>query len=117
MGLAAVERDFSLPLDFSGQHGMFGIQIHLWQSHKPQGSRIMMAHNLSSATFVFRACLTSVMVLAITLLVHSQEPAIKAPVEVKIQDDKAVVVEAVQPLDPVSHVQLRGLGNMYLQVR
>ncbi len=77
----------------------------------------MLAHTLSSDTFRCRAFLTGLLVLAGAVLGYSQEPAGKAPVEVKIQDDKAVVVEPILPLDSTNYVQLRGIQNMFLQIQ
>ena len=72
--------------------------------------------NLSNRKFFFQVFLTGILGLAVTMLGYSQE-SIKGPVEVKIQDDKTVVVEPIVPLDPTDHVQLRGMGNMFLQIR
>jgi hypothetical protein len=60
--------------------------------------------------------------LALSLVGFSQEPAPKetgpkGPVEVKIQDEKPVVAEAMAAVDPQQHVQLFGQGNMFIQLR
>jgi hypothetical protein len=47
----------------------------------------------------------------------AQEPGSKPPVQVKIQDEKPVVVEAVLPIDPTQHVQLINQANMLVMIR
>ena len=46
----------------------------------------------------------------------AQEPAGLPPVQVKIQDEKAVVVEAVMPIDPAQRVKVQSQGNMMVSV-
>ena len=77
----------------------------------------MVTTNLSHAKLFFRSCLAGILGLAVTLLGYSQEPDIKSPVEVKIQDDKAVVVEAIVPLDKGPHLTLRPIQNMLVQIQ
>src|SRR5262249_26349946 len=77
----------------------------------------MFAANLSNAKLSIAACLTGVLGFAIAMMGYCQERDIKGPVAVKIQDDKTVVVDAVAPLDMENQVQLRGVGNMFVQIR
>jgi hypothetical protein len=66
---------------------------------------------------LFRLLLTGTAALAVAVAGGSQEPAGPAPVKVKIQDEKPVIIESSAPVDPVQHVQVNGQGNMFIQVR
>src|SRR5262249_6469922 len=47
-----------------------------------------------------------------------QEPLIKAPVKVKIEDEKPTVLEGVgSGIDPQQRLQIQGQGNMYLNLQ
>lgn len=61
--------------------------------------------------------LSSCLVLAFTSAMLSQPPAIRGPFEVKIEDDQAVIVEPLAPVDPQPHAQINSQGNMYINVR
>jgi len=63
------------------------------------------------------ACLASVFALAVTVGAFSDEPAVRPPVEVKVKDDKPVVLEGGGGIDPQQHVQVNGQGNMYVNLR
>src|SRR5262245_25795378 len=54
--------------------------------------------------------------LGATLNAGSGEKA-RRPVRVEIQDEKAVVVEAVLPIDPVKRIQYQPLGNLSVNIR
>jgi len=57
--------------------------------------------------------------VVITLAGTAQEPRGQPPVQVKITDEKPVVVDVEQtgPIDPTQHVQLQNQGNMMVVVR
>jgi hypothetical protein len=82
----------------------------------------MLPHHLSSSRskkvhpcFAAQAVLAACVALTFTWMGIAQESAPKSPYEVKIQDEKAV--EPISTLDPTNHVQLRVIGNMYLQIQ
>src|SRR5205085_8614310 len=54
---------------------------------------------------------------SVTVSGWSQEPAKLPPVQVQVQDEKPVIVEATMPVDPSQHVQLGLQGNMMVNVR
>jgi hypothetical protein len=60
-------------------------------------------------------------VIGLALTSSAQEPTSRPPVQVKIQDEKPVIVDADTasggPIDPVQHVQLQNQGNMMVVVR
>src|SRR5437764_11195776 len=46
----------------------------------------------------------------------TQEPGGRPPVQVTIQDEKNVVVEAVMPVDPQQRIQVQSQGNMMVSM-
>ena len=67
--------------------------------------------------FSFQAVITAMAAFLLTFSGFGQEPVIKSPVDVKIQDEKSVVAEPIQPLDPTVYVQHRAINNMFLMIQ
>ncbi len=71
------------------------------------------------AYLLLPAIATSLAALAIAVAGVAQEPAARPPVEVKIQDERPIIVDIEQsaPIDPQQHVQLFNQPNMMVVLR
>jgi hypothetical protein len=99
------------------RHSITGIAS---ASAPPARNQAMFAHPFSTpAALRVTALAIGVFAACVVLVGSAQEPKGTQPVQVKIKDEKPVIVdvESSAPIDPTQHVQLVNQGNMMVAVR